>query len=61
MPRGRQVVGEPKDRRLGMRVSESFLEKLKKCAEMAGTTQVEILEKGVDTILEQLTTEKKNP
>ena len=56
MPRGRQVVGEPKDRRLGMRVSQSFLDKLKKCAELANTTQVEILEKGVDIILKQLTT-----
>ena len=58
-PKGRPVVGEPKNKRLGVRVTQSFLDKLKRCSDLSSKTQVEVLQEGVDMVYGKLTGEKE--
>ena len=55
---GRPLIGEiPKNKHLGVRVSQETVDKFQKCAELLGKTKVNLFEDMVDELYERLTKE----
>ena len=51
---GRPVDGQPKDRRIFIRVDEQTEAKLDKCTEILKTTRSDVVRKGIDKIHDDL-------
>lgn len=51
---GRPIEGQPKDRRIFIRVDEQTETKLDKCTEILKTTRSDVVRKGIDKIYDDL-------
>lgn len=53
---GRPIIGEkPKNKQIGVRVSEETVMKFQKCSELTGKTKVTLLEEMIDNLYDRLT------
>ncbi len=51
---GRPPVENPKNVKMNIRISEDTAEKLKECAEIMNVPRVNVIEKGIELVREQL-------
>lgn len=53
---GRPITGEePKNKQIGVRVSESTVKKFHECSEITGKSKVTLLEEMIDDLYDRLT------
>ena len=57
---GRPIIGDkPKNKQIGVRVSEETVFKFQKCSEISGKSKVTLLEEMIDSLYDRLISEKK--
>lgn len=53
---GRPIIGDkPKNKQIGVRVSEETVQKFQKCSEITRKTKVTLLEEMIDNLYDRLT------
>lgn len=53
---GRPIIGDkPKNKQIGVRVSEETVQKFQKCSEITGKTKVTLLEEMINNLYDRLT------
>lgn len=57
---GRPIIGDtPKNKQIGVRVSEETVSKFQKCSEMTGKSKVALLEEMINSLYDRLISEKE--